>query len=770
MKRILLFIFLITVTFTSVNAQKKVSKQFEQKTKLKYEKLKNKELSFQEFLKFERLEQARLEKLKANPKLKYKPTKKGDMCSNGDFESGISPTLWDAAYGSVLPNSSPNLSTWTLGFSSGNINTISARQTLVSAGPDPNCAIDRVNPNSQPISTKAMRIGNSKAGKGAEMLSRTFEVKAENPSLSFWYAVVFQDPGHSPASQPSFWVRILKGNNEITGLVDLRNGSNKVVADASGFFKKAGNLVVYKDWSCVDIDLSKHIGETLTIQFITEDCSHGAHFGYAYIDDFCGSCKGDPEGWVEFNKGKTNCKRGQICFDYGLPAVNGKKGTGKIKLSFLQNGVVKNTMDSPIFNSGNQYCFSFKPCAIKGIDPSKGGFDFVATATFKLGGATLTKIAGDFVSGVQDKTNDDCKCSNINEDLCCPGKNLVKNGNFENGNNDFSSEFKYTNQVQNSSVVPGKYSILNGDQAAIVSPTWSTVNDPTTCKGNQGNFLVVNGQNGAGPLQKTSVPVPPKKVVWEQTVSVDKWKFYKFCFKAKNLSQRGFDIIPMIDVKLVNSNVTGIQDREIKLINVPSCDWVDVEKRFNLWGHGNGQIKIQIILDQDRHGDGNDLAIDNIALVKLEECPAATANFDIQTFDKNGYFEIEAKWNKNGTCDYGVWEACEVNPQSLDCINGTKVYGPSAWINNSTKFPGYQGNTQLSNTSTPGRFEYGKFYRIIRGVWSECRGWTATKMIVFKDPGNNRIRTYSEKDFKVKKKEILRSFKMKPSKTLKKRF
>ena len=57
-------------------------------------------------------------------------------------------------------------------------------------------------------------------------------------------------------------------------------------------------FLLYKYKSCIILYIE--------INFITEDCGLGAHFGYAYIDDFCGSCVGNPGGYFDIDLKKTD--------------------------------------------------------------------------------------------------------------------------------------------------------------------------------------------------------------------------------------------------------------------------------------------------------------------------------------------------------------------------------------------------------------------------------------------------------------------------------
>ena len=48
-----------------------------------------------------------------------------------------------------------------------------------------------------------------------------------------------------------------------------------------------GDILIYKNWTTVGMDLTNYIGQTVTIEFLTGDCAQSGHFGYAYIDYFC---------------------------------------------------------------------------------------------------------------------------------------------------------------------------------------------------------------------------------------------------------------------------------------------------------------------------------------------------------------------------------------------------------------------------------------------------------------------------------------------------
>ena len=166
------------------------------------------------------------------------------------------------------------------------------------------------------------------------------------------------------------------------------NGSDRAVADsANPFFQTTtgpdGQAVVFKDWTCAQINLSAHVGKMVTVEFVSADCAHSGHWGYAYVDNFCGNCANSPTGDFNFDAaGSSACGPGKLCFDYTLPTLKGPAGpitgTIEIKLEILQNGAVVATSDQPGPSSGTNYCFDIDPAAIGGLDPALDGFDFVA--------------------------------------------------------------------------------------------------------------------------------------------------------------------------------------------------------------------------------------------------------------------------------------------------------------------------------------------------------------------------------------------------------
>jgi hypothetical protein len=274
-------------------------KDFERTTRQQFDKLENREIPFEEFLRLAAEESQRTAQFVGGAK-PYKPTiGKITPCGNGSLDNGLDPNEWQGAWGTQISGFTGGVVTFnnlTAGILSGPINSPAAHQTLVPAGFDPNVGI----PTTAQGSTGAVRIGNANAGFAFELLSKTFIVTPAQRTITFWYAAVLQNPaGHSPQTQPFFQVRVTDASGAIVpGAFTFGSGSDTLIADKTNpFFQTVTDVgrdpIVYRDWTCAKIDLSSKVGQQVTIEFVTADCGWGGHWGYAYIDNFCGTCACD---------------------------------------------------------------------------------------------------------------------------------------------------------------------------------------------------------------------------------------------------------------------------------------------------------------------------------------------------------------------------------------------------------------------------------------------------------------------------------------------
>lgn len=140
--------------------------------------------------------------------------------------------------------------------------------------------------------TYSVRLGNDSIGRQAEGVSYRFFVPPTQDTftLTYFYAVVFQNPGHAEEEQPRFFVRAY----DVADDRDISCASYNYVATSGipGFEESDVNsTVLFKRWSPVSIQFAGLGGHTIALEFKTGDCTRGGHFGYAYVDVSAG-CSG----------------------------------------------------------------------------------------------------------------------------------------------------------------------------------------------------------------------------------------------------------------------------------------------------------------------------------------------------------------------------------------------------------------------------------------------------------------------------------------------
>lgn len=137
-----------------------------------------------------------------------------------------------------------------------------------------------------------VKLGNNGTGAQAEGISYLINVPLDRPefTLTYQYAIVLEDPSHSPAEQPRFIARVK--DIEKNQYIPCASFEYISTSTLPGFKKsKLNNTIIYKEWTPVTINLSGYAGKQLLIEFISADCTLGGHFGYAYIDvnNLCGN-------------------------------------------------------------------------------------------------------------------------------------------------------------------------------------------------------------------------------------------------------------------------------------------------------------------------------------------------------------------------------------------------------------------------------------------------------------------------------------------------
>ena len=197
---------------------------------------------------------------------------KSQSCYNADFELG-NFSGWSGRRGDCCP-----INLFTNGISNG-------RQTIMSPGTDPNTCGGLSTVFSGNFSA---RLGNDNIGAQSEALYFNFVVTPQSTLVRYSYAVVFEDPGHIADEQPRFNSRVRLSDGSIISCTDYMVTA---ASDLPGFqycpsVDSQGDPVniAWRDWATITVDLSDYIGQSVTLEFETGDCSLGGHFGYAYID------------------------------------------------------------------------------------------------------------------------------------------------------------------------------------------------------------------------------------------------------------------------------------------------------------------------------------------------------------------------------------------------------------------------------------------------------------------------------------------------------
>lgn len=143
-----------------------------------------------------------------------------------------------------------------------------------------------------PNSLASVRLGNWNNGGEAEQITFKYLVDSVSALLLMHYAVVLQDPDHSEQQQPRFTLEILDSWDDLInpscGYADFYADKTREGWHTVG---SGGDVVTWKDWTTIGLDLTEFIGEEISIRMTTRDCSMQAHYGYAYFSLECAAAQ-----------------------------------------------------------------------------------------------------------------------------------------------------------------------------------------------------------------------------------------------------------------------------------------------------------------------------------------------------------------------------------------------------------------------------------------------------------------------------------------------
>jgi hypothetical protein len=155
----------------------------------------------------------------------------------------------------------------------------------------------------------AFRLGDNIANKRKHSMFYRIKITPTNAHLKFRYATVLNTYDHKIEDQASFrcFMNLTKQtllyphlpafishttfdsldkklfNRTFIGF-SADTIDTRLTLSPQGAY---GGKVLYKNWECVEYDLTEFVGQDALIFFMTTDCSYGGHFAYAYIDGLC---------------------------------------------------------------------------------------------------------------------------------------------------------------------------------------------------------------------------------------------------------------------------------------------------------------------------------------------------------------------------------------------------------------------------------------------------------------------------------------------------
>lgn len=296
------------------------------------------------------------------------------------------------------------------------------------------------------------------------------------------------------------------------------------------------------------------------------------------------------------------------------------------------------------------------------------------------------------ILGIDNICIEDCPsdATPINSIYCCEGESIMKNGNFEDGDIGFTSDYS-----SNANPYPGQYTVTDPATALGISPNW-VVDDHSNCNSGSGsNVLFVNG--------KTTQAAGTFSTIYEQTISgLDTDSTYKFCGFFKNLPQCTFDVTPKIRIEITDASSPYFPWTDISTDDSDLCDWQEEGVKFT---PNSSSVTVKILLLEDGIGDGNDLAIDDLGLLLM---PSPNLEITVENQSLNPTTSrITASINAltsaddvfpDAGCDH-FWIVAEAGGIGGPFTNLAWGDATAGW-GTTTTFPGYNGGSADGNFNT----------------------------------------------------------------------
>ncbi|HJT72834.1 MAG TPA: gliding motility-associated C-terminal domain-containing protein, partial [Chitinophaga sp.] len=166
------------------------------------------------------------------------------------------------------------------------------------------------------------------------------------------------------------------------------------------------------------------------------------------------------------------------------------------------------------------------------------------------------------------------------------GPNLIKNGDFSQGNTEFTSDYIYS---PSSGFNTGVYSVTSN--LPLWHPQMPACGDKTT---GAGNMMTVNG----------SEAIDVK--VWSQTISIQPNTNYAFSTWLQHITT--------VNPAQLQFSINGVQLGDIFVASSQSCLW---KQFYTVWNSGTNTTATISIINKNTIPNGNDFALDDISFSAL---------------------------------------------------------------------------------------------------------------------------------------------------------
>lgn len=180
--------------------------------------------------------------------------------------------------------------------------------------------------------------------------------------------------------------------------------------------------------------------------------------------------------------------------------------------------------------------------------------------------------------------------------------NLVVNGDFENGNTNFTSEYTYYQRgTLTGQLEQGLYSVTSAGEKAKAYNTTGFGECGDRLAPSTGRMLIADGASGNN-------GVPPQAVVWKQNITIQPNTDYIFSAWMTNVAGGASSSLRFT----INGATIGTPPSTLS----QACTWGQF---YVTWNSGSATTAEIAIAEQTGGGGGNDFALDDITFYKITE-------------------------------------------------------------------------------------------------------------------------------------------------------